>query len=59
MVGSIDEMIEQCDVIVIGNQGLEFVDALARMRDDQIVIDLVRLPVADASKPKGYRGLCW
>jgi GDP-mannose 6-dehydrogenase len=59
MVGSIDELIDQCDVIVIGNQGPEFVDALSRVRPDQIVIDLVRLPVAADKKPKGYRGLCW
>jgi GDP-mannose 6-dehydrogenase len=59
MVGSIDEMIAQCDVIVIGNQGKEFVDALTRMRPDQIVIDLVRLPITEAQKPAGYRGLCW
>ena len=59
MVGSIDELIDQSDVIVIGNQSPEFVDALSKVRDDQIVIDLVRLPLSDSNTPKGYRGLCW
>jgi GDP-mannose 6-dehydrogenase len=59
MVPSIDELIDQSEVIVIGNQGPEFVDALSRVRDDQIVIDLVRLPIAADAKPRGYRGLCW
>jgi len=59
MVSSIDELIEQSDVIVIGNQAPEFAEALSRVRDDQIVIDLVRLPVTPAQQPKDYRGLCW
>jgi len=57
MVGSIDELIAQSDVLVVGNQSPEFVDAVSKVRDDQIVIDLVRLPIDDP--PKGYRGLCW
>ncbi len=59
MVGSIDELLDESDVIVIGNQGPEFVEALARVRDDQIVIDLVKLPVPASQRPQGYRGLCW
>jgi GDP-mannose 6-dehydrogenase len=59
MVPSIEELIEQSDVIVVGNQAPEFVDALSRVRDDQIVIDLVRLPIAPEQQPKNYRGLCW
>jgi GDP-mannose 6-dehydrogenase len=59
MVGSIDELIAQSEVIVIGNQGAEFVDALKKVRDDQIVIDLVGLKVDSSKLPAGYRGLCW
>ncbi len=59
MVGSTDELIDESEVIVVGNQGPEFVDALSRVRDDQIVIDLVRLPLAPSNLPKGYRGLAW
>jgi hypothetical protein len=59
MVGSIDELIAESDVIVIGNQGSEFVNAMSKVRDDQIVIDLVRLPVPPQDLPTGYRGLAW
>jgi len=59
MVASIDELLDQCDVIVVGNQSPEFVDALSRVRADQIVIDLVRLPLTPEQTPAEYRGLCW
>jgi len=59
MVGSVDELLDQCDVIVVGNQSPEFVEALSRVRADQIVIDLVRLPLTPEQTPVDYRGLCW
>jgi len=59
MVGSMDDLIDQSDVIVIGNQDPEFVEAVGRVRDDQIVIDLVHLRLTAAQTPHGYRGLCW
>src|ERR1041385_3816244 len=54
MVGSIDELIAQSEVIVIGNQGAEFVDALKTILDDQIVIDLVGLEADPSELPAGY-----
>ena len=59
MVPSIDELLDQCEVIVIGNQGEEFVDALSRVRPDHIVIDLVKLKMTASALPAGYQGLCW
>ena len=41
---SIDEVIDQSEVIVVGNASPEFSDAIMRCRPDQIVIDLVRIP---------------
>jgi GDP-mannose 6-dehydrogenase len=56
---SIDEVIAQSDVIVIGNGSAEFSTALERCRADQIVIDLVRIPL-DFSKVRAhYDGICW
>src|SRR4051794_21769027 len=56
---STDDVIEKSEVIVVGNQSPEFVDAVSRTRPDQIVIDLVRLPI-DGSKLKAeYQGICW
>jgi GDP-mannose 6-dehydrogenase len=56
---TIDEVIAQSEVIVVGNRSPEFVDALGRTRPDQIVIDLVRLPMYGALLPAEYRGICW
>jgi GDP-mannose 6-dehydrogenase len=56
---SIDEVIDQSEVIVVGNQAPEFAKALPRCRRDQIVIDLVRLPVVGSLLAADYRGICW
>ena len=59
LCATVDEVIGQADVIVVGNQSPEFVDALAHARRDQIIIDLVRLPVVGSLLEAEYRGLCW
>jgi GDP-mannose 6-dehydrogenase len=56
---TIDEVIQESDVIVVGNQSPEFVGALAACRADQIIIDLVRLPMSGAIVKADYRGICW
>ena len=56
---SIDQAIEGSDVIVIGNAAPEFADAIRRTREDQIVIDLIRVSTPHADVPARYEGLCW
>jgi GDP-mannose 6-dehydrogenase len=56
---SIDEVLDQSDVIVIGNAGAEFGDAITRCRPDQIILDLVRVPFDRAKVSADYRGICW
>jgi GDP-mannose 6-dehydrogenase len=56
---SIDEVIDRSEVIVVGNQAPEFAKALTRCRRNQIVIDLVRLPVVGSLLAADYRGICW
>jgi GDP-mannose 6-dehydrogenase len=56
---SIDEVVADSDVIVVGNRSPEFIDALRRTRPDQMIIDLVRLDVDAALVAAEYRGLCW
>ena len=56
---SIDEVIDRSDVIVIGNAAPEFVEAVARCRADQTVIDLVRLPLDFSRVRAHYDGICW
>jgi GDP-mannose 6-dehydrogenase len=56
---SLDDVIAQSDVIVVGNAGPEFADAVRRCRPDQTVIDLVRLRLGDDSLAARYDGICW
>src|SRR6185436_11526696 len=59
LCNTIDEVIEKSEVVVVGNQAPEFVDAIKQCRADQIVIDLVRLPVYGSAIQADYRGICW
>ena len=59
LCNTIDEVIEKSEVVVVGNQAPEFVDAIRQCRADQIVIDLVRLPVYGSAIQADYRGICW
>ena len=56
---SFDEAISGAEVIVVGNQTPEFIDAVMACRSDQIVIDLVRLPIDTSRMKADYRGICW
>jgi GDP-mannose 6-dehydrogenase len=56
---SVDDVIARSEVIVIGNAAPEFADAVARCRPDQMVIDLVRIPVNFAALQAQYDGICW
>lgn len=58
MADSIDEVLEASDVIVIGNGDPAFAEALGRARDDQVIVDLVRI-APDGDLPPGYRGISW
>ena len=59
LCNTIDEVIVGADVIVVGNPSPEFGDALTQCRADQIVIDLVRLPIVGSLLKADYRGICW
>lgn len=57
MRGSIDEVLESANTIVIGNRSEEFRQIESRLRPGQTVIDLVRL--FDRTSGNGYQGICW
>jgi len=59
LVPDVDRVIEESEVIVVGNASEEFVQAVRSCRPDQIVIDLVRLPIERAQVAADYRGICW
>jgi GDP-mannose 6-dehydrogenase len=56
---TIDDVINTSEVIVVGNNAPEFVDALKKCRAGQIVIDLVRVPISGSLLSADYRGICW
>ena len=55
---SMQEVVEGSELLVIGNKAPEFKDALAAVRDDQIILDLVRISETPPDNPN-YVGLCW
>jgi GDP-mannose 6-dehydrogenase len=55
---NIDEVASQSDVIVIGYKSPEFVQAVARLRPDQVVVDLARLDKT-VTTPARYEGIAW
>jgi GDP-mannose 6-dehydrogenase len=57
MRGSVAEVLESSDVIIIGNKAEEFRQIETQLRDDQQVIDLVRL--FDKPSDGSYQGICW
>jgi GDP-mannose 6-dehydrogenase len=57
MRGSIDEVLESANTIVIGNRSEEFRQIESRLRPGQTVIDLVRL--FNRMSGDGYQGICW
>jgi GDP-mannose 6-dehydrogenase len=56
---SIDDVVARSDVVVVGNAGPEFAEAVTRCRPDQTVIDLVRLPLDFSRVRAQYDGICW
>ena len=55
---SIDGVLADSDVIIIGNRAEEFRSVGERLREDQRVIDLVRLFDGQTSN-QNYQGICW
>jgi GDP-mannose 6-dehydrogenase len=59
LCSTVNEVIDGSDVIVVGNAAPEFTEGVTACRPDQIIIDLVRLPLSGSLLAADYRGLCW
>ncbi|MFQ5612900.1 MAG: nucleotide sugar dehydrogenase [Anaerolineae bacterium] len=59
MTGKIDEVLAASEVIVVGNKADEFRGIGGRLRDDQTLIDLVRIEEAPDRSNSHYQGICW
>lgn len=58
MVNSIEELLTKSQTIIIGNKAQEFEQVLDTIRDDQIILDLVRIRKTPPQS-KQYIGICW
>jgi GDP-mannose 6-dehydrogenase len=58
MMDSMESVMEHGQTLVIGNGDKEFKNILSKKRDDQIVVDLVRIDGA-ISEEGHYDGICW
>jgi GDP-mannose 6-dehydrogenase len=58
MVGSIQDVVDHADVIVIGNANPAFSQSLKGISDDKVVIDFARI---EGETPRNihYEGICW
>ncbi|MCB0170643.1 MAG: nucleotide sugar dehydrogenase [Anaerolineae bacterium] len=59
MSNSLEEVVTGSEVVVIGNRDESFREALELLRDDQIVIDLVRISNNIEHLNGQYQGICW
>ncbi len=57
MVERMDEVLDFADTVVLGNGDPEFRAVPHRLRDDQVLIDFVR--IADGGGNGNYDGICW
>jgi GDP-mannose 6-dehydrogenase len=59
MVSDIDEVLEYAQTVVIGNKDPDFGSVPDRLRDDQVLVDLVRIAGDRRSQEGRYDGICW
>ena len=58
MVGTVDEVLAFGETIVVGNGAPEFKDVIGRLREAQVLVDLVRISDNHCT-PGHYDGICW
>lgn len=58
MVSSADAVLEHAGTVVIGNSDPEFKDLVNRVREDQKIVDFVRV-LEGRSQSGKYDGICW
>jgi GDP-mannose 6-dehydrogenase len=58
MVNSADAVLEHASTVVIGNNDPEFLEIIKKVRDDQQIVDFVRVMEGRSQRGK-YDGICW
>ena len=58
MTATIGEVLEHAETVVIGTNDADFADVTSRLRDDQQLVDFVRLGNQKSGDGR-YEGICW
>lgn len=56
---TIEEVVDQSDVVVLANGSSAFKQVPDIIRDDQVLIDLVGMAKGEESRRGNYEGICW
>jgi GDP-mannose 6-dehydrogenase len=56
---SIDEVVDQSDVIVLANNSGAFSQVSQLIREDQVLVDLVGMAKSEQTQRGVYEGICW
>ena len=59
MCSSVDEVLVDSEVIVVGNRDAAGADIVDKISGDQTIIDLVRIPDQVTSADGRYQGIYW
>ncbi|MBI5837833.1 MAG: UDP-glucose/GDP-mannose dehydrogenase family protein [Candidatus Eisenbacteria bacterium] len=55
----VEEVLENAEVVVVANAGQAYRGVAGRLREDQVLIDLVHILGPKEPRPRGYVGLSW
>jgi GDP-mannose 6-dehydrogenase len=58
MRGSMEEVLAESDVLIVGHPAEEFRGIESRLKDGQLMIDLVRI-LSTPTNNESYQGICW
>jgi GDP-mannose 6-dehydrogenase len=58
LVADLNEVVEKSEIVIISTREPEFDGVLSRLRSDQAVLDLVRVPGERQTQAR-YVGMCW
>ncbi|MEJ7699143.1 MAG: UDP binding domain-containing protein [Pyrinomonadaceae bacterium] len=58
MANDVDEVLEHSEVILIGNPAKEFKEIESKLKNEQTVVDLVRI-FGKRTSDINYHGICW
>jgi GDP-mannose 6-dehydrogenase len=58
MVGGIEDVIARSETLVVGNSDPDFYNIFDKMRDGQVLVDLVRISELRSDNVR-YDGICW